>query len=176
MKFSGLILLLLIAVSAYFSWDETSQPQYASTTVDNTIKELETLKEKAVVKPENEKVANRMSQQLQILATYQAAAKMPTDFIALAPTAPVVKTPTLPTIKQRYTPYAKPKVVKRYKPYAVSMIFIAPNNRYAVIDERFSKIGDVLPDGGKVTQIEEEFVKVKRGGRTETFRMSSTSG
>lgn len=176
MKFSGLFLLLLIAVSAYFSWDETSQPRHSSAGADQTLQELNAMKQKAVVDPANEKIAERMNKQLQILAKYQAAANVPTDFIALAPTAPVVKTTTLPTIKQRYTPYAKPKVVKRYKPYAVSMIFIAPNNRYAVIDERFSKIGDVLPDGGKVTQIEEEFVKVKRGGRTETFRMSSTSG
>jgi len=176
MKFSGLVLLLLIAVSAYFSWDETNQPKYAVQNTNPTEQELAKLKQSVVVDPENQQIATRMNKQLQVLATYQAAANIPTNLIALAPTAPTVKVSTLPVVKQRYIPYAKQKAVKRYKPYAISMIFIAPNNRYAVIDERFSKVGDVLPDGGKVTQIEEGFVKVKRGRKVETFTMRSTRG
>jgi len=174
MKFTGVILLLLITVSAYFSWEETDQEKTAFQASDSTIPELNKLKVQANIQSEKVQVADKVNKQLQILATYQAAANMPTNLIALAPTAPVVKAPVVELTKQRYTPYAKPKIIKRYKPYSVSMIFIAPNNRYAVIDERFSKVGDVLPDGGKVIHIEEEFVKVKRGGRIQKFSMTSS--
>ncbi|BCN94313.1 hypothetical protein THMIRHAM_20980 [Thiomicrorhabdus immobilis] len=172
MKYSGLVLLLIIAVSVYLSWDEVGSKQYIPSNSDSSLVELQELKSKTLVQTSQKAKASLVNQQVEAIAAYQSAANINTNLIALAPTAPVINKPTVTLPSQRYTPYTR-VVVKRYKDYAVSMIFIAPNNRYAVIDDHFSRVGDVLPDGGKVVSIEDSYVEVKRGKKIETFKIRS---
>ncbi|MDX1352354.1 MAG: hypothetical protein R3254_05025 [Thiomicrorhabdus sp.] len=171
MKYSGLILLLVIAISVYLSWDEATNNSYLPSNSAVALTELQDLKAKTAVQETQTAKAMDVSQQIAIIAAYQSAANINTNLIALAPRAPVLKKSTVSLPTQRYVPYTQVK--KRYKAYAVSMIFIAPNDRYAVIDDRFSKIGDILPDGGKVVAIEESYVEVKRGKKIETFKIRS---
>lgn len=171
MKFSGVILLLLIAVAGYLSWGEASQKRYSPMDSNATIVELDSLKKQTVISSDKNALATKVSQKIQIISTYQSAADMPANLVALRPDTPIVRSSI---DKPKYTPYAR-VTKKHHKAYIVSMIFIAPNNRYAVIDNHFSREGDVLPDGGTVMEIAESHVKVKRGTITQTFKMESTS-
>ena len=172
MKYSGLVLLLIIAVSVYLSWDEAANKQYIPSNSDSSLSELQDLKSKTSVQNSQKAQASVVSQQIEVIAAYQSAANMNTNLIALAPVAPVMKKTTVTLPSQRYIPYTR-VAAKSYKNYAISMIFIAPNNRYAVIDDHFSRVGDVLPDGGKVVAIEENYVEVKRGKKIEAFKINS---
>ncbi|WEJ62507.1 hypothetical protein [Thiomicrorhabdus lithotrophica] len=173
MKFSGVILLVIIAVAGYLSWNEVSKKRYAPSNADEALAELQNLKQQTMISPQQSAIAEKLNQQVAVISAYKSASNISTDLIALAPTAPVIKVPVITATKQRYTPYAR-VMTKRYKDYTVSMIFIAPNNRYAVIDEQFSRVGDVLPDGGKVLEIAENYIKVKRGKTTQKFKMDSS--
>ncbi|WP_321325790.1 hypothetical protein [Thiomicrorhabdus sp.] len=173
MKYSGLVLLLIIAASVYLSWDKIENKQYIPSNSETSIAELQDLVSKTSVQASQKAKASTLNHQVDVIAAYhQSAAKIDTNLIALAPTIPVAKTLTVTLPKQRYTPYTR-AVPKHYKKYAISMIFIAPNNRYAVVDGHFSRVGDVLPDGGEIVSIEESYVEVKQGKKVRTYKIHS---
>ena len=172
MKYSGLILLLIIALSVYFSWDGASNKQYFPSNTGSSVAELQQLKSSTLVQTDEKLKAETVQQQIDRISTYKSVAEMNTDLIALAPVAPVIKKSTISLPSQRYAPY-KTASVKRYKAYVVSMVFIAPNNRYAVIDNHFSRVGDVLPDGGKLMAIEDNYIEVKRDKKIQVYKVRS---
>lgn len=172
MKYSGLVLLLMIFVAGYLSWDEVANKKYLPAHSDASLAELQELKSQTTVVANQKAKALAVEQQIKVIAAYQSAANVDTNLIALAPIATEIKKETVSLPIQRYTPYTR-SVTKQYKNYSVSMIFIAPNNRYAVIDDRFSRVGDVLPDGGEVVSIEDNYVEVKRGKKVQVFNIRS---
>lgn len=173
MKYSGLVLLLIIAVSVYLSWDKIGTKQYMTANSTTSIADLQDMVSKTSVQDSQKAKAFSIKHQVDVIAAYnQSAAKIDTNLIALAPIIPAAKHLTVTLPKQRYIPYTK-VTPKHYKNYEVSMIFISPNNRYAVVDGHFSRVGDVLPDGGKVVAIEESHVEVKHGKKVRTYKIHS---
>lgn len=173
MKFSGIVLLLAIAVSGYFSWDKANEKPYVANNTGSSVQQMQELKRTVSVGEQDLTTAEKINKQIQLVSAYKVTTNSPTTLVALKPDAPAIQLPTASNVKQRFSPYASKPIRKYYKPYAVSMIFISPNNRYAVIDNQFSKVGDVLSDGGKVTEIEESYVKVMRGKKVQTFKIAT---
>lgn len=155
MKFSGAFIILTIAIAVYFSWDKINKINHVYADTALVLDEVNSLKDKINISYEKQQLVRELKEQAEVLTADKFELNFSTDIIAIAPVKPVVK----PVVRQTLQ---KARPAKVYKPYVVSMTFITANNRYAVIDGRFSRIGDVLPDGGKVIGIEKDFVKVKR--------------
>ncbi len=52
--------------------------------------------------------------------------------------------------------------------YSAKMVFMAPHDRYAVVDGYFTREGDLLPDGGRVVSISQGKVNINDSGVVQT--------
>lgn len=83
-----------------------------------------------------------------------------------------------PTFIDRVVAKVMPTQKKRSRPlrrYKLSMAFVGPGSRYAVIDGQFTHEGDQLPGGGIVMAIQEGKVKVRQQGVVQTLSVAGVT-
>jgi len=89
---------------------------------------------------------------------------------AIAKTEPTPEPSFVERVVEKVIPLKKkPQPLRKY---SVSMAFVGPDARYAVIDGQFSHEGDQLPGGAVVLLIQEGKVKLRQHGVIQTLSVA----
>ena len=90
--------------------------------------------------------------------------------VATAKAAPAPEPSFVERVVEQVIPrQKKPRPLRKY---SVSMAFVGPDARYAVIDGQFSHEGDQLPGGAVVLLIQEGKVKLRQRGVIQTLSVA----
>ncbi len=160
MRYNGLSLLVIILLSAAGIWIMAARLNPAPNTIEsgNTFK---TLISRLKVSPADSKKLQAVSSQVDRLLAFRASKSDFTKLIGMPPPVPVSQ-----FVSSTSTQVKRP-VVLRHK-YLVRMVFVAPADRYAVVDGYFAREGDSLPDGGRIMNIRQGKVQIKDRGVVQT--------
>lgn len=96
-------------------------------------------------------------------------------FATLIETRPMSTTPL--AVPQTVEPASQvtavtPTQQQSQRDYALSMIFVGPEARYAVIDGLFRQEGDRMPDGAKIFAIREQSVELRNSDAIQVLRIN----
>lgn len=175
MKFIGIILLLVVVVSGYASWDTfNTKPLSVNTSDSQSLKQLQDLRAATSVDQTKIKQLASIQQQIQQIQSYQATQVNTQNLVAQVPIVkkvePIVKAPAPKPVLRGYE---RQRVLsQKFPPYELSMIFIAPNNRYAVINERLARVGDKVVGGAEIVDIQPGEVTIKLGKRKKSLSLA----
>ncbi|MBD3725481.1 MAG: hypothetical protein IE936_00185 [Moraxella osloensis] len=163
MKYLGLFLFAFLSLSLAQSWFVVEDVLAMKPKSHFNVANLEALTAKAVIPNEKKLQLNEYKGYLDIIEFYSGQTQPLETIVAVAP----VKRPD-PLAAPAVLPQSKPLNAKGIsnrvtKQYLVNMIYVAPNNRYANINDYFVSEGDQLPDGTKVLAIEQSRVKLQKG-------------
>lgn len=165
MKYSAFtILSLVVAVLAVaWYWPDQAIRQTPGT---YNVTELAQLTQRVTVPTSEQGRLERANRQLQGLTSGAPVADATVATVQLIEPRPAPARVMPPAIA---APEPEPTVVENeamietlsIPDYLVSMIFVGPSARYAVVDGLFRAEGDFMPDGSRVERISEQGVQLK---------------
>lgn len=177
MKYSGLLILILALGGILVNW-QLGSSQKQGLYRDNNSQVADLLHQVQVTPQALSNLSDTLKQTLRLRQMNQTPdGGLAPVLIDLKPveTAQLKDSrPTEPSLIEKVVSQVLP-VKKKPRPlrkYNVSMAFVGPGARYAVIDGQFSHEGDQLPGGGIVLSIEEGKVKLRQRGVIQTLRVA----
>ncbi len=166
MKYSGVILLLLLVVAAAYSYDKMSEPPRVlanGTGLDERNIRLAIQKAQSIA--EQQPQLDSLQQRMSVVQKSSNAFEVYTNLISLPRKEVKIVQPVAEPIR--------PKLPTRYN-YTLTMVYIAADDKYAVINGEFSREGGVLSSGAKVLNISKGKVKVVRRGIVQTVKLKGS--
>lgn len=176
MKYSGLLILFLALGGVLANW-QLANSQNQGLYRDNNTQVANLLNQVQVTPQALGNLSDTLKQTLRLRQMNQTPdgglAPVLIDLKPAETIQPKAST-TAPSLIEKVVSQVLP-VKKKPRPlrkYTVSMAFVGPGARYAVIDGQFSHEGDQLPGGGIVLSIEEGKVKLRQRGVIQTLRVA----
>jgi len=167
MKFSGLILIVLMAASLLYNGNKVlelnQRPQaYAFSAGSNELTPfIQAAQGFSNQSPQIEKLIVMLDQ---LNKATQANAEY-SNLISLPVVADMEQEPVAAPVKRA-------RVIK-YN-YVLTMVFVSPTDKYAVIDGSFAREGETLANGAKVLSISKGSVIVSKQGVRQTVHMTDS--
>jgi hypothetical protein len=159
MRFSGLFILVIALLSMAGIWMMGVRMKPAQNTIQG--RDIVALISRfKVSSAEMEKVQVTASQ-VDSLIAFRASENDYSELIGVPPQVHVNPLAISTTVE------TKSSEVLRHK-YLANMVFMAPGDRYAVVDGYFAREGDFLPNGGEVMSISQGKVLIKDAGVVQT--------
>lgn len=171
MKYIGLVLLIVVGLSVNGSWNSFQSYNRLYTkniAVENTLKKL-LMQTKFKAKDETnviiaaENVKNLQQQKLKFGETFSKLVGLPYE----GASAQLSTNSTIVVSENANR--------KHFNKYYVSMVIITPTDRYAVVDGRFVREGDVLIGDDKIKKISQGKIAVlQHDGKINTIKVSGS--
>lgn len=167
MKYSGLILIVLMAASLFYNGnkilelDNRGQPYPYSAGHDELSTLIKTAQGFAIQSPQLENLivmtdqfndAPQLGHEYSNLISIPFVTEIPEDAVAA------------PIIQNRIYEYN----------YNLTMVFVSPTDKYAVIDGNFAREGEILANGAKVLSISKGAVTLSKQGVRQIVRISDS--
>jgi hypothetical protein len=171
-KYSGITLVLIATLSLLVSW--TMYKKYTKNFYipKPTIVDSRKLLQKVQIKKESFTNLTIMNQVVDRLVQNRGST-LQSDSIALSPYRDIEERPILeqPTDLEKKKRFAA-NICRKAKRLQVSMSFVADNDRYAVVADKFVRIGQKAGDKFKVTGIDSDKITVRKSGINCTVKVT----
>ncbi|HBX37179.1 MAG TPA: hypothetical protein DEG76_07815 [Pseudohongiella sp.] len=173
MKFSAAVVLVLSSLVIFgafrlFSDDRLaseSGPDYAE------LSEIMQLRDALTIDNQSQSTLRDLQQNVAMLEELSSYPARPVgDLIAVRPTPAVDPDPVIQPaaqIRQVSSPAPSPGATD----YTLSMVFIGPGSRFAVVNGMFREEGDRMPGGGTLLRVMEDRVIIRNFGEQLTVHM-----
>lgn len=176
MKYLGIILLIVVGLSMNLSW--ANFKKYAGPSTSSHSAELQSdindLLKQTHFTEQNELEIVRMEQQLKSLQYKEEAGRqMYINLVAVPYDKAVIARSTSERIKKTKVKFKAKK--KPENKYVVSMVFVTSTDRYAVVDGRFMREGEILKGKDKIKDITAGQITVIQNGKIRTMKVSGTT-
>lgn len=178
MKYSAFTILTLIAAVLAAAWYWSDGPVRQIPGAYN-VSELAQLTQRITIPSTDQNQLEQAGRQLQGLSSSIFASDESVATAQLIEPRPAPARPLPPAIVPAVTEQRETgdnEVVAESIPlpgYNVSMIFVGPTARYAVVDGLFRTEGDFMPDGSRVEQISEQGVQLRiSNGTSHLYRVT----
>ncbi|MFK5986068.1 MAG: hypothetical protein QM479_11670 [Pseudomonadota bacterium] len=179
MKYSGLLLLLIIGLSISYSWQQAARSIKVPRADNNA--QISNLLE--IIKVDENKLLliNQASEKIKELSQKKYPTQQLDNLIAMPYATPLESaTENHRAIdKETHSNIEKPvkskTTVTAVYNYAVSMVFISQTSRYAVVNKKFVREGDNLLGGAKVVSISAGELTIKQYGKYRKLIVAGSS-
>ncbi|MDH7942555.1 hypothetical protein QGM61_01870 [Pseudohongiella sp. SYSU M77423] len=173
MKFSAALVLAISALLIYGALQVFSGPQQARSSQPDysELSEIVQLRDAVFIQSQAEATVSELRANLRLLDQYSQITPVEIDnLIAVRPPPVVSPLAGLPRATQVTAERGQEDLLVKPE-YRLSMVFVGPGNRFAVVNGMFREEGDRMPEGGILQSIGEDRVVIENSGETLVVQM-----